>query len=199
MPRAGGGRRRGHRAVGGSLRDLAAIVAASRRRTSAPRHGGRREGKQYAVWLSTAGAIPFILKSRLKEWGHPAPLQDVLRAIRFVRSRAAEFGVSPQRIGMIGSSAGGHLAAPPRRPHGAALDRSVSAQPDFAVLVYPVITMADPAANAGSRRALLGDAQPGPAGATVSGPAGERRHAAHAAAHAGRHHRAGGHRFRQWD
>jgi acetyl esterase/lipase len=127
-----------------------------------------REGQQYAAWLSTLGITTFILKSRLQEWGHPAPLQDVLRAIRLVRSRAAEFGIDPQRIGVIGSSAGGHLAASASTlfDHadgrtGAALDR-VSARPDFAVLVYPVITMTDPAAHAGSRRALLGNA-PSPA------------------------------------
>ncbi|MBW8843747.1 MAG: alpha/beta hydrolase [Burkholderiales bacterium] len=129
----------------------------------------QREGEQYAAWLSTLGITTFILKSRLQEWGHPAPLQDVLRAIRLVRSRAAEFGVDPKRIGVMGSSAGGHLAASASTlfDHadgrtGAALDSSTSARPDFAVLVYPVITMADPAAHPGSRRALLGDA-PSPA------------------------------------
>lgn len=128
----------------------------------------QREGEQYAAWLSTLGITTFILKSRLQEWGHPAPLQDVLRAIRLVRSRAAEFSVDPKRIGVMGSSAGGHLAASASTlfDHadgrtGAALD-SVSARPDFAVLVYPVITMTDPAAHPGSRRALLG-AEPGPA------------------------------------
>ncbi len=121
-----------------------------------------REGTQYAAWLSTLGITTFILKSRLQEWGHPAPLQDVLRAIRLVRSRAAEFGVDPRRIGVMGSSAGGHLAASASTlfDHadgrtGAALDET-SARPDFALLVYPVITMTDPAAHAGSRRALLG-------------------------------------------
>jgi len=127
-----------------------------------------REGLQYAAWLSGLGITTFILKSRLQEWGHPAPLQDVLRALRLVRSRAAEFGVDPQRIGVMGSSAGGHLAASASTlfDHadgrtGAALD-TVSARPDFTVLVYPVITMTDPAAHAGSRRALLGT-DPGPA------------------------------------
>jgi acetyl esterase/lipase len=127
-----------------------------------------REGQQYATWLSTLGITTFILKSRLQEWGHPAPLQDVLRAIRLVRSRAAEFGVDAKRIGVMGSSAGGHLAASASTlfDHadgrtGAALD-STSARPDFAVLVYPVITMTDPAAHAGSRKALLG-ATPSPA------------------------------------
>lgn len=122
-----------------------------------------REGTQYAAWLSTLGITTFLLKSRLQDWGHPAPLQDVLRAVRLVRSRAAEFGVDPARIGVLGSSAGGHLAASastlfdhPDGRTGAALD-AVSARPDFAVLVYPVITMTGPATHPGSRRALLGD------------------------------------------
>ncbi|MCC6416054.1 MAG: alpha/beta hydrolase [Opitutaceae bacterium] len=121
-----------------------------------------REGIQYANWLSHLGVTAFILKSRLDDFGHPAPLQDVLRAIRLVRSRAAEFGINPDRIGVIGSSAGGHLAASagtlfddPAGRTGAALD-AVTARPDFLMLIYPVITMAGPFAHAGSRAALLG-------------------------------------------
>ena len=126
-----------------------------------------REGIQYARWLGTLGVTTFVLKSRLQEFGHPAPLQDVLRAVRLVRSRAAEFGVDPARVGVMGSSAGGHLAASSGTlfDHaagrtGAALD-AVSARPDFLILMYPVITMEDPYAHAGSRQALLG-AQPAP-------------------------------------
>jgi acetyl esterase/lipase len=96
------------------------------------------------------------------EYGHPAPLRDVLRSIRLVRSRAAEFGVKPDRIGILGSSAGGHLAASastlfddPDGKTGAALD-AVSGRPDFAVLLYPVITMDAKLTHAGSRKALLG-------------------------------------------
>ncbi len=122
-----------------------------------------REGYQYARWLSTLGVTSFILTNRLGEWGHPAPLQDVLRAIRIVRSRAAEFKIDPARLGVMGSSAGGHLAASagtlfdnPAGKTGAALD-SVNARPDFLILMYPVITMADPAAHTGSRKALIGE------------------------------------------
>jgi acetyl esterase/lipase len=121
-----------------------------------------REGVQYANWLSTLGVTSFVLKYRMQEFGHPAPLQDVLRAVRLVRSRAAEFKINPGRIGVMGSSAGGHLAASagtlfdhPAGRTGAALD-TVSARPDFLILMYPVITMDDPAVHAGSRRALLG-------------------------------------------
>lgn len=123
-----------------------------------------REGVQYANWLSTLGVTSFVLKYRMKEFGHPAPLQDVLRAVRLVRSRAAEFKVNPARLGVMGSSAGGHLAASagtlfdhPAGQTGAALDATSSARPDFLILMYPVITMDDPHAHAGSRKNLLGD------------------------------------------
>jgi acetyl esterase/lipase len=126
-----------------------------------------REGVQYANWLSTLGVTSFVLKYRMAEFGHPAPLQDVLRAVRLVRSRAAEFKVNPDRIGVMGSSAGGHLAASagtlfdhPAGRTGAPLD-AISARPDFLILMYPVITMEDPFVHAGSRHALLG-AKPAP-------------------------------------
>jgi acetyl esterase/lipase len=123
-----------------------------------------REGDQYANWLSTLGVTSFVLKYRMQEYGHPAPLQDVLRAVRMLRSRAAEFNINPARIGVMGSSAGGHLAASagtlfdnPAGRTGAAMD-AVSARPDFLVLMYPVISMQEPAVHAGSRKALLGAA-----------------------------------------
>lgn len=125
------------------------------------------EGSLVAARLNAAGVTAFVLHYRLLEYGHPAPLRDVLRAIRLVRSRAAEFGVRPDRVGVIGFSAGGHLAASAATLFdeadgrtGAALD-ATSARPDFAVLVYPVITMKPPLAHAGSRRSLLG-AEPAP-------------------------------------
>ncbi|MFP5392071.1 MAG: alpha/beta hydrolase [Gammaproteobacteria bacterium] len=128
---------------------------------------GAREGEQYAYWLSTLGITSFVLKYRMAEFGHPAPLQDVLRAVRLVRSQATQFGVDPNRIGIIGSSAGGHLAASagtlfdhPQGRTGNALD-AVSARPDFLMLLYPVILMDGPAIHAGSRKNLLG-ANPAP-------------------------------------
>lgn len=122
-----------------------------------------REGEQFATWLSTLGVTSFVLKYRMAEFGHPAPLQDVLRAVRLVRSQAASMGLDPNRIGVMGSSAGGHLAASagtlfdnPAGRTGAALD-TVSARPDFLMLMYPVITM-DPAfGHAGSRKNLIGE------------------------------------------
>ena len=120
-------------------------------------------GGEITRWLNSLGITVFVLKYRNVEYGHPAPLRDALRAVRTVRSRAAEWGVKPECIGMLGGSAGGHLAASagtlfdaPEGRTGAALDR-VSGRPDFLVLVFPVITMQDPFAHAVSRRALLGD------------------------------------------
>lgn len=122
------------------------------------------DGAGDARWLNSLGITAFVLKYRLNNYGHPAPLQDVLRAMRTVRSRAAEFGIRPDRLGVMGSSAGGHLSAcaatlwdaPPGKT-GHPLD-AVSARPDFAALIYPVVTMEDPFVHKGSRRALFGAA-----------------------------------------
>lgn len=121
------------------------------------------EGGEIAQWLRSLGLATFVLKYRLAEYGHPAPMQDVLRAVRLVRSRAAEFNIDPHRLGLFGGSAGGHLSATagtlfdhPLGKTGAPLD-AVSARPDFLMLVYPVITMDAAAVHAGSRKALLGD------------------------------------------
>jgi acetyl esterase/lipase/lysophospholipase L1-like esterase len=120
------------------------------------------DGKSEAEWLNSLGITAFVLKYRLDNYGHPAPLQDVLRAVRTVRSRAVEFGLRADRIGVMGASAGGHLSAcaatmwdSPEGKTGHALD-AISARPDFAALVYPVITMTDPFVHKGSRKALFG-------------------------------------------
>lgn len=146
------------------------------------RQSTRREGEQYAHWLSTLGVASFVLTYRQVEFGHPAPLRDVLRAVRLVRSEAARFGVQPGRIGVMGSSAGGHLAASagtlfdhPLGRTGAPLD-TVSARPDFLMLMYPVIAMDGAAAHAGSRKALLGAA---PSAAEVELMSVERQVTAH--------------------
>ena len=121
------------------------------------------EGKQIADWLNGRGVAAFILKYRLgPRYHHPAPLTDVQRAIRTVRQGAAGFGVAPDRIGVWGFSAGGHLAstAATHFDSGAAdaadaIDR-VSSRPDFAILAYPVVTMTEHT-HKGSRRNLLGE------------------------------------------
>ena len=126
------------------------------------------EGSLVAARFNAMGVTVFVLRYRLVEYGHPAPLRDVLRAVRLMRSRAAEFGVAPTRIGVLGASAGGHLAAcaatlydDPAGRTGAALD-AVSGRPDFLILLYPVITLQDaPFVHTGSRRYLLG-ANPSP-------------------------------------
>jgi len=122
-----------------------------------------KEGDDYARLLNRLGVSAFVLRYRMVEYGQPAPLQDVLRAVRLVRSRAKEFDIREDRIGVMGSSAGGHLSSTaatlfdaPEGRTGAALD-AVSARPTFAVLMYPVITMKEPFAHMGSRRALLGE------------------------------------------
>jgi len=122
------------------------------------------EGHQVAKWLNSNGVAGFILKYRHRGtgYGHPAPLQDAQRAIRMVRSRAKEWNVQPDRIGVLGFSAGGHLAstAGTHFDKGNAeatdpIDR-VSCRPDFMVLIYPVISFADPFSHTGSRKNLLG-------------------------------------------
>jgi acetyl esterase/lipase len=120
------------------------------------------EGAGAVARLTPLGVSVFVLKYRLAEFGQPAPLQDVLRAIRVVRSRAAEFGIRPDRIGLFGASAGGHVAASAATMFDAVEGRTgaeidgVSARPDFVALLYPVITMRDPHLHAESRRNLLG-------------------------------------------
>jgi len=113
-------------------------------------------------WLNPLGITTFNLIYRCKEFGAPAPQQDVLRAIRLVRQHAAEFGINPNKIGVMGGSAGGHVAASaatlfddPIGKTGAEIDK-VSARPDFAVLIFSVLTMEPPYAHGQSRDNLIG-------------------------------------------
>jgi acetyl esterase/lipase len=122
------------------------------------------EGRQVASWFNAMGVSAYVLKYRLgPRYHHPIELGDAQRAIRTVRSRAKELGVAPDRIGMIGFSAGGHLAATAgthfdegKREAADAIDR-VSSRPDFLILGYPVISFDPAIAHAGSVRNLLGD------------------------------------------
>ncbi len=123
------------------------------------------EGRQVAQWLNSLGVAAFILQYRLgPRYRHPAPLDDVRRAIRVVRSRAAAHSIAPDRIGVWGFSAGGHLASSAAthfdsgNPSAAdPLDRP-SSRPDFAILGYPVISFTTGYAHKGSRTNLLGEA-----------------------------------------
>lgn len=123
------------------------------------------EGKQIAEWLNSLGIAAFVLKYRLgPRYHHPAQLQDAQRALRYVRSQAKEFGIAPDRIGIMGFSAGGHLAATAGthfdagNPEAADPIERVSSRPDFLILCYPVISFTTQYTHAGSRRMLLGDA-----------------------------------------
>ncbi len=125
------------------------------------------EGKDIAEWLNKRGIHAFILKyrtvgeSKIAAPLAPGPMLDVQRAIRTVRARAREYGVDPQRIGVWGFSAGGHLAstAATHFDDGKADStdpiEKVSCRPDFAILAYPVITMTDKT-HGGSRTNLIG-------------------------------------------
>lgn len=123
------------------------------------------EGKQIAEWLNGLGISAFVLKYRLgPRYRHPAPLQDAQRALRIVRSRAARYRISPDRIGIWGFSAGGHLAATAGthfdagKPDSPDPIEGASSRPDFLVLSYPVMTFTDEAyVHKGSRRNLLGE------------------------------------------
>ena len=126
------------------------------------------EGVEIAKWLNLLGVAGFVLKYRLKEYGYPVPQQDAVRAMKIVRSKAGEFGIDPDRIGVMGFSAGGHLAScvgvlGENESIGGikndAIDE-VSARPGFMVLVYPVISMDDKITNSGSKINLIGE-EPG--------------------------------------
>lgn len=122
------------------------------------------EGHDYARWLNERGIAAFVLKYRLGSHGyrHPVMLQDAARAVRWVRAHAADWGVDPARVGIMGSSAGGHLASTlltrfdAGRPDDADPVERHSSRPDLGILCYPVITMGR-FTHAGSRRNLLGD------------------------------------------
>lgn len=135
------------------------------------------EGKDVADWFRAKGVTTFELQYRIAPYQHPAPLMDAQQAIRTIRARAKEFEIHPERIGIVGFSAGGHLAAtaatlfdtplqpvPEVNPDDAAAKAvaQTSARPDFAILAYPVINLQDGVAHVGSRKNLLG-ATPDPA------------------------------------
>ena len=118
-----------------------------------------KEGHDVARWMNSLGVTAVVLKYRLRDYGQPAPKDDVQRAIAEVRARSKQLDIDSDRIGVVGFSAGGHLAstAATQFRHFRLNGVSVSSRPDFAVLVYPVITMDQDHGHAGSRWNLLGD------------------------------------------
>ncbi len=127
------------------------------------------EGDQIARWYNSLGIAAFVLKYRLgPKYNHPVELSDVQRAIRIVREGAWRYGVRPDRIGVMGFSAGGHLASTAATHFDAGdasakdpIDR-VSSRPDYAVLCYPVISLTSEYTHQGSKTNLLGE-NPDPA------------------------------------
>ncbi|MBV9268583.1 MAG: alpha/beta hydrolase [Acidobacteriaceae bacterium] len=121
------------------------------------------EGTQIAGWLNSYGITAFVLRYRLgPRYHHPTAIGDAQRAIRWVRAHAHDYGMSPQKIGVWGFSAGGHLASSvgthfDSGKSGSAdpLERE-SSRPDFLILAYPVITFKEPYLHRGSRDSLLG-------------------------------------------
>jgi len=123
-----------------------------------------KEGTKVAEWLNTLGITAFVLKYRLpsdlimknKSVG---PLQDAQEAVRYVRSNAEKWNIDPNKIGTIGFSAGGHLAATLATHFGDKVYESkfnISARPDFSILIYPVISMEKGITHKGSQTSLLG-------------------------------------------
>jgi acetyl esterase/lipase len=121
------------------------------------------EGSGIAQWLNAHGMAGIVLEYRLPRGRAFVPLLDAQRAIRMVRAKGKEWGCDPQRVGIIGFSAGGHLASTAAThfdagdPAATDPDERVGCRPDFAVLVYPVISMGT-LAHGGSKQNLLGPA-----------------------------------------
>lgn len=120
------------------------------------------EGFGIARWLNNNGMAGFVLEYRLPKTRHMVPLYDAQRAIRYVRAHAEQYGVDPNKIGIIGFSAGGHLASAAatlfdtgRASESDFVERT-SCRPDFAVLIYPVIQMGEAFTHEGTQTNLLG-------------------------------------------
>ena len=125
-------------------------------------------GNGYALWLNQYGVTCFVLKYRVSSHGYhyPAMINDATRAVRWVRAQADKFNVSPKHVGIMGVSAGGHLAATTLThfdkgdPSAADPVERQSSRPDFGVLCYPIITMEAEFSNPVTRDALLGPNPP---------------------------------------
>lgn len=127
--------------------------------------GLKSEGNSTAKWFTENGVTAFVLKYRTsgKSYHHPAMLQDIQRAIQLVRENAAEWDIDPDKVGVIGYSAGGHLvtmAGEFWQTHDEiaklGIQTNVSLRPDFVIPVYPVVSMQDDIGHEWSRKSLLG-------------------------------------------
>jgi acetyl esterase/lipase len=121
------------------------------------------EGRQVAGYLNSLGMAAFVLRYRLgPRYHYPIELQDAQRAIRMLRAHASEWRIDPGRIGMMGFSAGGHLAVMSSTHFDTGITSSADvidhagSRPDFVVLGYPVISMTEPWTHQGSKNNLLG-------------------------------------------
>lgn len=112
----------------------------------------QHEGHDMAAWLTAQGITYAVLKYRMPNGHNEVPLSDAEQAIRIVREHAKEWGINPHRVGIMGASAGGHLAASL-----ATLYSSDATRPDFQILFYPVISMIKGVTHEGSRRNLIGE------------------------------------------
>jgi acetyl esterase/lipase len=130
-------------------------------------HLAAHEGNDYALWLNQHGVAGFVLQYRLGSHGyhHPAMLNDAARAVRWVRAHAGDYRIDLKRVGIMGSSAGGHLASTlathfdAGNPAAADAVERQSSRPDLGILCYPVISLGD-FAHLGSKRNLLGTNPP---------------------------------------
>lgn len=111
------------------------------------------EGHDMAAWFTAQGITYAVLKYRMPNEHYEVPLSDAEQAIRLMRKHAKEWNINPNRIGIMGASAGGHLAASLATLYG-----SDATRPDFQILFYPVISMLKGVTHGGSRRNLLGEA-----------------------------------------
>lgn len=126
------------------------------------------EGTDFAKWLNSQGIAGIVVKYRLpisESLTDPkeVPLLDAQRAIRMTRANAKAWNIDPAKVGVMGFSAGGHLASTVSTQYDHEVDRAkdaidaLSARPDFSILVYPVISFRDAAVHSGSRKNLIGD------------------------------------------
>lgn len=124
-----------------------------------------KEGTKVAEWLNTLGIVAFVVKYRLPS--HKimknktiGPLQDAQEAMRYVRQNAAKYNIDANKIGIIGFSAGGHLASTLATHYDDKVydtSSAISAKPDFSLLIYPVISMVENVTHKGSQTSLLGE------------------------------------------